>query len=339
MTFDGISRRELLAGLTGVGAAGALTGLGTGALLSDTEGLAAGLSGGALDLEVTWSYPGSGASDSDASLARVPTTEAGTERTVDITVDLPQGATDFNNAAFVWVRLLCPEESDIPADDVRVELSYAGGDLDGQSVLGPATLADLLSAETRDSALAGLPLRATADDACLDTRDGGDPIRLALHIAVAEEYVGETAFHLPFEFVGHQCRHATATENPFARAPVGPCGSVETAGARSADPEESPSESSTETETETESTPGEQTPEEPATETEPTPEEPTPEEPTPEESTPEEPTPEESTTGTETPPETKTTEQRPTDEQSTETTETPESTTDSADPSVGGGRA
>jgi hypothetical protein len=330
MTFDGISRRELLAGLTGVGAAGALTGLGTGALLSDTEGLAAGLSGGALDLEVTWSYPGSGASDSDASLARVPTTEAGSERTVDITVDLPQGSTDFNNAAFVWVRLRCPEESDIPADDVRVELSYAGGDLDGQSVLGPATLADLLSDDTRDSARTGVPLRATADDACLDTRDGGDPIRLALHIAVAEEYVGETAFHLPFEFVGHQCRHATATENPFARAPVGPCGSTGTAGGRTADDEELSGETETESsettressetdssEMETESTPGESTPEEPATETA-------------------------TTTGsesTETPTENTTTAQQPTDEQPTETTETPESTTDSADPSADGDEA
>ena len=322
MTFDGISRRQLLAGLTGVGTAGALTGLGTGALLSDTEELAAGLAGGALDLEVTWAYPGpSGASASDASLARVPTTEAGTESTVSITVDLPQGETDFNNAAFVWVRLRCPEKSDVPADDVRVELSYAGGDLDGQSVLGPATLADLLSRETGDGALTGVPLRATEDDACLDTRDGGEPIRLALRIAVEEDYVGETAFHLPFEFVGHQCRHATATENPFVRDPVGPCGSVGTLREQAAEPDDpKPTEGATPDE---------------STETE------TPDKLTPDESTPDESTPDESTeTETETTTaQQSTTAQQPTDEQSTETTGTPESTPDSADPSVGGGRA
>jgi hypothetical protein len=345
MTFDGISRRELLAGLTGVSAAGALTGLGTGALLSDTEGLAAGLSGGALDLEVTWSYPGSGASESNVGVADVPSTEAGTERTVDITVDLPQGETDFNNAAFVWVRLLCPEESDIPTDDVRVELSYADGDLDGESILGPATLTDLLSEESGDGALTGLPLLASAENACLDTRDGGEPIRLALRIAVAAEYVGETAFHLPFEFVGHQCRHATATENPFARAPVGPCGSV--GGLRepaSESDESTPTEeppkdpASPETETATEPTPEKSSPDES------TPEDLTPEKSSPEASTPGEPTPDESTpeesTETETTTEQQSTKaQHPTDEQSTETTGTPDSTTESSDPSVGGGRA
>jgi hypothetical protein len=310
MTFDGISRRELLAGLTGVGAAGALTGLGTGALLSDTEGLAAGLSGGALDLEVTWSYP-SGASESDVSLARVPTTGAGTESTVDITVDLPQGATDFNDAAFVWVRLRCPEETDIPTDDVRVELSYADGDLVDRSILGPASLTDLLSRETGDGALTGLPLRATADDACLDTRDGGEPIRLALRIAVAAEYVGETAFHLPFEFVGYQCRHATATENPFARAPVGPCGSV---GGRR-DPASTPDEPKPT---------GESRPESASTERE-----------TADEPTPEEPTTGSDSTEAETTTDQRSTAQSPTEQQSTETTGTP----DSAVPSPAGGQA
>ena len=318
MTFDGISRRKLLAGLTGVGAAGALTGLGTGALLSDTEGLAAGLSGGALDLEVTWSYP-SGASESDANLARVPTTDAGTERTVAIVVDLPQGATDFNNAAFVWTRLLCPEESDVPADDVTVELSYDGGDLDGQSVFGPASLADLLSLETGDSARTGVPLRATADDACLDTRDGGEPIRLALRIALDEDYVGETAFHLPVEFLGHQCRHATATENPFARAPVGPCGSVGVLRDSAPEPDESKptDESPTESSEATETDSGSPETDSGSSETESTPEESTPESETP-------------------------TEQQPTDQQSTETTEpteSTESTADSSDSTVGGGRA
>jgi hypothetical protein len=329
MTFDGISRRQLLAGLTGVGAAGALTGLGTGALLSDTEGLAAGLAGGALDLEVTWSYP-SGASESDSSLARVPTTEAGTGSTVDITVDLPQGATDFNNAAFVWVRLLCPEESAVPADDVTVELSYADGDLAGQSIIGPASLTDLLSPETGDGARTGVPLRATAEDACLDTRNDGEPLRLALRIALDESYVGETAFHLPFEFLGHQCRHATATENPFARSPVGPCGTVGPFREPASDPEESkPDEEPTtesaasETGTTTESPETESSPSEPETPTEPTPAERTTEESTPAERTTEE----------------QPTAQRPTDQQSTETTGTPESTPDSADPSVGGGRA
>ncbi|MFC5366802.1 hypothetical protein [Salinirubrum litoreum] len=328
MTFDGISRRELLAGLTGVGAAGALTGLGTGALLSDTEGLAAGLAGGALDLEVTWSYP-SGASESDANLARVPTTEAGTESTVSITVDLPQGATDFNNAAFVWVRLLCPEESDVPADDVTVELAYDDGDLDGQSIVGPASLADLLSLETGDGARTGVPLRATADDACLDTRDDGDPIRLALRIALDEDYVGETAFHLPVEFVGHQCRHATATENPFARSPVGPCGSVGVFEEPASDPEEpkAPEESTTESDSASTETETDPTPESSETES------------TPEESTPDEATPESSTAETETPTaEQSTTEQQPTEQQSTETTAT-ESTPESVDPNVGGGRA
>jgi hypothetical protein len=220
VSFGGVSRRELLAGLAGVGVVGGLTGLSTGAFLGDREAVAGSLTGGAVDLEVTWAYE-DGPSGTGANGATVPATNAGTTEYVSITLDLPQRRDHVNNPAIVWVRLTCLEDLDVPTDDLRVELTYDSGVLDGLPVFGPASLTELLAPDS--PARRGVPLAVDHDEYCFDTSDGGGPMRLRLRLSLAEEYRGELAFGLPLEFVAYQCRGESALDNPFAGRPVPPC--------------------------------------------------------------------------------------------------------------------
>ena len=203
MSFGGVSRRELLAGLAGVGVVAGAVEAGAGAWR-----LPAGSSPGRRRAR---------AAEEDA----VPATNAGETEYVSITLDLPQRNGHVNNPAIVWVRLTCLEDLDVPTDDLRVELTYDSGVLDGLSVFGPASLTELLDPDS--PARRGVPLAVSHDEYCFDTSDGGDPMRLRLRISLADEYRGELAFGLPLEFVAYQCRGESGLDNPFAGRPVPPC--------------------------------------------------------------------------------------------------------------------
>lgn len=208
-----MSRRKLLAGVAGAGATGALLGGGTGALLADEEGFAAGLGAGLFDLRVE--LDGSPAGGANGTAPIVIDEPDGERR---LTVGLPG---DRNNPGYAWLRTVCPGTA-LPAfaDNVRVTLSYvdcgSGGD-----VIAEGSLADVA-----DELRGGVPL----DPRCLgpDTVAPGGQICLPGEGTIDllfdwewnldEDYDDGPQDLIALQFAGVQCRNVDGTRDPFPDA-------------------------------------------------------------------------------------------------------------------------
>ncbi|MFC4988015.1 SipW-dependent-type signal peptide-containing protein [Saliphagus infecundisoli] len=199
---DGPSRREILAGASGLGVFGAVGGAGTYAVLNDSEefpgsSIAAGELGLAIDCQ-----GGGCETDGNAvsvSFGGIEPGDTGT-RTIELTVE--------GNAARLWLRTACPPASDPLGDALAVTLSDDEG-CGGTGELFSGSLTDL-----RREFADGISL----SEGCLDP---GDTRCLTLEWNFSEEdvegLVGLSA-ELELEFVAEQCRHTDGTENPFGES-------------------------------------------------------------------------------------------------------------------------
>ena len=208
-----VSRRELLAGITAAGAAGALSGIGTAALLVDRETLAASATAGRVDLRVD---AGDGPTDTVGGpvVLPVPALEPGDTAETELTFSLPDEA-DVN-PAYLWVRAGCGARSTLGSHlDVTLSrldgaaATLYDGSLDG--FLG--ALADGIPLDDSGAAV------AAGGQACLQP---GATVELRLRYELATDYVGDESTSLLLEGAAVQCRWADATERPPAfDAPLG----------------------------------------------------------------------------------------------------------------------
>lgn len=227
-----VTRRKLLSGVAAAGGAGALTGLGTGALLADREDLMGTfLQSGQLDLAVGWERPG-GATDAGVGRTTIDVGPLGDGESgwAKLTVDLPQGGVT-NNPAYVWFRTLCPEPINVATEQLSVALWYA--DCDDGSRVGTEPIVDGPLCEVADSLRGGVPLDGdptTPGRDCLDTTAGADPLCLRFEWSLDAGYEGEESTTVEFEFVGTQCRHDDGTTSPWADAQFPECECIERRG-------------------------------------------------------------------------------------------------------------
>ena len=200
---EGISRRALLGSLGAVGIAGGTLSAKTTGLLTDTETLAGSImSGGQLDLLVSW--PGGTSEDGTATLA-IDMTDGGSGSET-ITVELPD-----SNPGRVWLRTRCPSGL---ADSVTGTLSYV---CDG-SVVASGSLLELANV-LRNGVHLDPP--CATDEGCLD---GDDRLELLFEweFTPTDDYDGTDPddVELHVEFHATQCRYMTPT-NPFPE--IDPC--------------------------------------------------------------------------------------------------------------------
>jgi len=193
---SGLSRRRLLTGIGGVGAVGMVSGLGTGAYLSDRaafRGNALGAGGVELtvDGEVTDGVVELGVSGIEPG-------DAGTER-FELGVR--------TNPVRVWLAADCPESDDALADALDVDVSVDGDSVPG----GRGALAVVRRALVDGERI---------DVGCLDPGDALDvAVGWRLPDDAADSLAGTDAA-LAFRLYAEQCRHVpeadAAASNPFA---------------------------------------------------------------------------------------------------------------------------
>lgn len=218
------ARRQVLAGLVGVGGLGALTGAGTAALLSDRDGFTGLLESGGLDLTVAWTAPTGGGSSNGPFVLDLDLTPADSSGHAVIELTLADTGPD-QNPGYLWLRTECPTPVSELSEELDVELWYADGDGD-RSGSDPILSGSL--GEFAEAGLAGLALDAAGDvdatetgRACLDP---GQTRHLRFEWSLAGYTGADTATTANITFAAVQCRHTTGTENPFPTPSVLECG-------------------------------------------------------------------------------------------------------------------
>jgi len=208
-----VTRREVLAGITAAGAAGAVSGVGTAAMLVDRETLANGAAAGRVELLVDVGDGATNATDGPIAVP-VPSLEPGDTATVDLSLLVPAEA--GVNPAYLWVRAGCAAPSSL-VDALRLSLVYADG---AGEQLFEGTYGELLSA-FRD----GVPLDASGRDlpagsqSCLAP---GTAVHLTIDYELPDDYVGEGTATTLIEAIAVQCRRVDPAERPVAfDAPLG----------------------------------------------------------------------------------------------------------------------
>lgn len=234
MSGGPLSRRRVLAALATVGAAGSISGFGTGAVLSDRERGDNAIAAGALDLTVDFEVldgprgPRGSAVHADGSsrvLLPIPALDRGDAGAVLVTLALPPLEGTVNNPAYVWLRSVCPDPTSTLPDHLAVSLWYAdcetGARLDG----GQLTPSGATLREVAEALLDGVPLdgagragTAPGSQACL-----ADELCLRVEYELDETYVGDQTAALALDFVAVQCRHDDGRASPFPPAAVDAC--------------------------------------------------------------------------------------------------------------------
>jgi len=209
MRGNEVSRRQLLTGLAGAGATGALVGTGTASLFTDEEGLRARLTAGAFDLVVERA-----GETSDGTVPLVIDAPTGSER---LTVRLPA---ERSNPGYAWLRTVCPGANLPPfAEDIAVTLSYV--DCGDGDTIATGSLADV-AAQLRG----GVPLdpRCLGPDAvapggqtCLSSA-GEIDLLFEWDWDLTTDYDGGPRELVALEFAGLQCRNVDGTRSPFPDA-------------------------------------------------------------------------------------------------------------------------
>lgn len=202
-----VTRRQLLAGITAAGAAGTLSGVGTAALLTDRETLAAAVESGRVELRVD---AGEGATDAVGGPVELPfpALEPGDSGTVEVAFTVPDEA--GVNPAYLWLRVGCGAASGL-GDHLAVTLSRLDG---AGGTLYDGDLAGLI-----DALGDGVPLDpsgaavAAGEQGCLDP---GTTVRLELAYELSPAYVGSAATSLLIEGAAVQCRRVDPEHRPPA---------------------------------------------------------------------------------------------------------------------------
>ena len=223
--WEGISRRKLLSGVALAGSAGAITGVGTGAVVFDSETFVGNLfRTGRLDLTVGWTDRSDGTNLSNGGVdLDVGPLSAGESGWSEITVDLPQDEDD-NNPAHLWLRTNCPDTSGSVAEALTVRLWYAHSD---GSRLEEGLVTDGPLCEVANDLRNGIPLDGdpmTPERDCLDTAGDGSPLTLRLEWSLDDDFVGTGSTAIGLEFFATQCRHDDGSVNPFPTVAACECG-------------------------------------------------------------------------------------------------------------------
>lgn len=204
-----VSRRQLLAGVVGVGALGAvgsLSGARTQAYLSATESFSGAVVAGDLSIDIGCT----GCTEDNGIVSfTIDDIQPGDRIAKTLTV------TVGSNPGRLWVATDCPEPADVLAQALRVELrsridgytrSLYGGD-------GTKTLSDL-----RTTAINGLAIESQTETGCLDPAQSAEiELRLRLPPGTSESLADQST-QLRLLFAAEQCRHNSAqtASNPFA---------------------------------------------------------------------------------------------------------------------------
>lgn len=226
MTAAPLGRRRVLAALAGAAGAGALSGLGTTAVLGDRATLAAPLGVGAVDLAIgyrVWSGPNAdrhtetvvNGTHVDLPISRLTADER--SGSVLLRFFLPDLGDVVNNPVALWLRTRCPPPTGL-SESLFVTLSYADCDtgVPGDRILSGSlrSVANKLRNGTR---LDGDPTTDRVD--CLT-----DEVCLLVEYDLADDYVGSETTELALEAGAVQCRNNEPVANPFdpvASCPVG----------------------------------------------------------------------------------------------------------------------
>lgn len=200
--IDGPSRREILAGASGIGVFGAVGGAGTYAVLNDAEEFpGSSIAAGELDLDIDC-QDGGCETDGNAvsfSFDGIEPGDTGT-RTIELTVE--------GNPARLWLRTACPPASDPLGDALSVTLSDDEG-CGGTGKLFSGSLTDLQREFARGIALVENCLEPD-DTRCLT-------LEWSFPDEDVEGLVGLST-ELDVEAIAEQCRHGEETGNPFGES-------------------------------------------------------------------------------------------------------------------------
>lgn len=226
-TSPGIDRRRLLASLGGLGAAGALGGIGLGrgthGFLRDTEGFAGSeLRAGALDLVVDVESE-SGEWTTDGTVQIPVESLTNEDRTGGVTLTLGLSTEPApSNPAYLWGRVSCPS----PAGSMLAQhLTVTLTPIDCESDAPGTPIASWPANDVPTDLQAGVALSPTGvaspgEQPCIQP---DEHVCLRVDWELDAEYGGAEQLALEFEFLAVQCRHTDGTTNPFGEAEPEPC--------------------------------------------------------------------------------------------------------------------
>ncbi|MGM0590716.1 MAG: hypothetical protein ACQETI_03640 [Halobacteriota archaeon] len=212
----GLTRRKLLLGLTTAGVAGAMTGVGTASMFRDVESFGRNrLQTGALDLLVTCDSGDCQTSSQGALNLDVGSLGPDNQsETASFSIELPEtvGAIDGpevpNNPACPWIRLGCPEPTDIEVlSAVSTTLVYVAPDGSRTTVFDGT----LLELAFDDHLLVGDRIPGVG---CLDPGDVAT-FELTWSLDPTGLKPEATQLSVTYYFAAIQRRHTDPHENPW----------------------------------------------------------------------------------------------------------------------------
>ncbi len=198
-----ISRREVLAGLGGIGVVGAVSGAGTYGLLADERSFGGSIRTGTLSIGIDCRRCLVEDSSVAFAIGEIHRGDGGVE-TISLDVE--------TNPASVWIRSDCPSPVDPLGDALLVTIRYDDGD--GPSVIASGTFSDVRRT-LHSGAILGPGCTTPGEAAELE-------IEWELPPDAPDSVAGKTT-NFELEFFAEQCRHGdtNGSDDPFAGTP--PC--------------------------------------------------------------------------------------------------------------------
>jgi hypothetical protein len=225
----GLSRRQLLAAMTAVGATGGFVGVSTGANLFDRERFDGTFVTGVVDLVVASSVDDGPEDLADGSRVTLDLgeLEPGESGHLDLRLFLPEtgSAASPNNPAYPWFLPSCFSATGGLADDLRVKLSYDCESGMQDKIFDWGSLRDFVAA-FRDGAHLdgdGRPSETAPDGEPGDQAALQDELCLRLDYSLRGSYEGQGSVQLDIDFVGRQARNHEGDVNPFDGRPGQAC--------------------------------------------------------------------------------------------------------------------
>ena len=193
-----LSRREILAGLGGIGVVGAVSGAGTYGLLAADRSFGGSIRTGTLSVGIDCQRCFVEDSSVAFSIGGIRRGDSDTE-TISLDVE--------TNPARVWIRTDCPPLADPLGRELLVRIRYDDGD--GPSVIASGTFSDVRR-RLRSGAILGSGCTTPGKAAELD-------IEWELPPDASDSAAGQTT-NFELEFFAEQCRHGdtNGSDDPFA---------------------------------------------------------------------------------------------------------------------------
>lgn len=200
----GVSRRQVLAGVTGMGAFGLAGGATSAAYLSDRETVSSAQRAGAVGLEVECDSTSCETLGGKTTFA-FEDLDPGDSRTERFGLSIDE------NPIRVWLRTACPPAIDPLGEalEVRLAIEETCGDEDTRRALNSSGTWTSLSVLRED--LAGGVRVDDPNDPCLSAAD--DPcLVFDYRLPSDAAWAGNATSDLEFELVAEQCRHVPESE-------------------------------------------------------------------------------------------------------------------------------